>query len=149
MGSFIIYIGFFYLLLGFIFLFVPLIYLEIGRSRDLVISAISLLIGVSLIIKNKLYGNLSVSVFVLMTVLLFMFISQNFLFRWNQLTDKERDKLITVVEFKKNISKTLEAIKLGLGDFRNPINLAQTFRKKEKVNKKKWVRNDKNDSISS
>ena len=149
MGSFIICIGFFYILLGFIFLFVPLIYLEIGRSRDLFISAISLLIGVFLIIKNKVYGNLSVSVFILMTVLLVMFVSQIFIFRWNQLTDKEKDKLITFVEFKKNISKTLEAIKLGLKNFRNPINLAQTLRKKEKVNKKKWVRNDKNDSIKS
>ena len=149
MGSFVIYIGFFYILLGSIFLFVPLIYLEIGRSRDLLISAISLLIGVFLIIKNKVYGNLSVSVFILMTVLLVMFVSQIFIFRWNQLTDKEKDKLITFVEFKKNISKTLEAIKLGLKNFRNPINLAQTLRKKEKVNKKKWVRNDKNDSIKS
>ena len=40
-----------------------------------------------------------------------------FLFRWNQLTVKKKNKLTTFLVFKNNLSKILEAINLGVRNF--------------------------------
>ena len=52
-----------------------------------------------------------------------MYLVELFLFRWNQLTDKEQNKLTTFLEFKNNLSKILEAINLGVRNFAKPLNL--------------------------
>ena len=65
-----------------------------------------------------------------------------FLSRWNQLTDKEKNKLTTFLEFKNNLSKILEAINLGVGNFIKSFNFDKN---NQNLIKKKWVRNDKND----
>ena len=67
--------------------------------------------------------------------------------RWNQLTDKEKNKLTTFLEFKNNLSKILEAINLGVRNFAKPLNLFNLGSKNQITNPKKWVRNDKNDNI--
>ena len=66
--------------------------------------------------------------------------------RWNQLTDKEKNKLTTFLEFKNNFSKILEAINLGVNNFAKPLNLFN-FGSNKNTSPKKWVRNDKNDNI--
>ena len=76
-----------------------------------------------------------------------MYLVELFLFRWNQLTDKEQNKLTTFLEFKNNLSKILEAINLGLRNFTKPLNLFNFDRNSQKIIPKKWVRNDKNDNI--
>ena len=145
----IIYFGLFYLLLGGIFLLIPILYLELGRSKDLFIAALSLLTGVILVIKYKVFDNLYLAIQFLFIGLVVLFVAEIFLSRWNQLTDKEKSKLTTLIELKKNLSKISDAIILGLNNTKKPLNFLTFKRIKENINKKMWVRNDKNDSVES
>ncbi len=143
----IVYIGSFYILIGALFLIVPLIYLELGRSKDLIKAFFNLLLGFVLIIKNKTIDDSFFVIFLLLTVLVIFYLIEIFLFRWNQLTDKEKNKLTTFVEFKNNFSKILEAINLGVRNFAKPLNLFNFGSKNQNTSPRKWVRNDKNDNI--
>tara|TARA_B000000557_G_C20564684_1_gene354641 strand:- start:125 stop:574 length:450 start_codon:yes stop_codon:yes gene_type:complete len=143
------YLGSFYLVIGTIFLFVPLIYLELGRPKDLIKAFLNLSIGFILIVKNKTINESLFVIFLLITGLVFMYLVELFLFRWNQLTDKEKNKLTTFVEFKNNLSKILEAINLGVRNFTKPLNFFNFDSNNEKIESKKWVRNDKNDNIKT
>ena len=147
MDSSIFYLGSFYILIGTIFLLVPLIYLELGRPKDLIKAFLNLSVGFILIIKNRIINETFFVIFLLITVLVFMYLIELFLFRWNQLTDNEKNKLTTFLEFKNNISKILEAINLGFRNFTKPINFFNFNNNNEKIKSKKWVRNHKNDNI--
>ena len=149
MNSLIFYLGTFYILVGTIFLTVPIIYLELGKPKDLIKAFLNLSIGFILIIKNKIII-LNESIFIislLLTVLVSLYIIEISISRWNQLTDKEKEKLTTFLEFKNNLSKILEAIKLGSRNFTKPLNFFNVDSNKKKISPKKWVRNDKNDNI--
>ena len=139
--------GSFYILIGALFLIVPLIYLELGRPKDLIKAFLNLLVGFVLIIKNKTMDESFFVIFLLLTVLVIFYLIEIFLFRWNQLTDKEKNKLTTFVEFKNNFSKILEAFNLGVRNFAKPLNLFNFGSKNQNTSPKKWVRNDKNDNI--
>ena len=143
----IIYLGSFYIIIGTVFLLVPLIYLELGRPKDLIKSSLNLLIGFILIIKNKTVDESFLLIFLLFTVLIVLYLLELFSSRWNQLTDKEKNKLTTFLEFKNNLSKILEAINLGVTNFAKPLNLFNFGSNNQNKNPKKWVRNDKNDNI--
>ena len=147
MNSPIFYLGSFYILSGTIFLLIPLIYLELGRPKDLIKSFLNLSIGFIIIIKNTTINQSSFVIFLLLTLLVLMYLLELFLFRWNQLTDKEKNKLTTFQEFKNNLSKLLEAINLGFVNFTKPLNFFNFDSNNEKIKSKKWVRNDKNDNI--
>ena len=147
MNSSIIYLGSFYIAVGTIFLLVPLIYLELGRPKDLIKAFLNLSIGFILIIKNSTINQSLFLIFLLITVLVFMYLVELFIFRWNLLTDKEQNKLTTFLEFKNNLSKILEAINLGVENFKKLLNFFNFDSNNEKVKPKKWVRNDKNDNI--
>ena len=147
MNSLLVYLGIFYLLIGFVFLFVPILYLELGRPKDLIKSFLNLSIGIILIIKNKIIVESFFVISLLLTLLAVIYLIELFLFRWNQLTDKEKNKLATFVEFKNNLSKILEAINLGVKNFAKPLNLFNFDRNNKKINAKKWERNDKSDNI--
>ena len=149
MDSFIIYLGSFYLAVGTIFLFVPISYLELGRPKDLIKAFLNLLIGLVLIIKNQIIDELFFLILILLTLLVVFYLVELFLFRWNQLTDKEQNKLTTFLELKNNLSKILEAINLGVKNFTKPLNFFNFDSNNEKIKLKKWVRNDKNDNIKS
>ncbi|WP_245157391.1 hypothetical protein [Prochlorococcus marinus] len=139
--------GSFYILIGALFLIVPLFYLELGRPKDLIKAFLNLLVGFVLIIKNKTIDESFVVIFLLLTVLVIFYLIEIVLFRWNQLTDKEKNKLTTFVEFKNNFSKILEAINLGVRNFAKPLNLFNFGSKNQNTSPRKWVRNDKNDNI--
>ena len=143
----IFYLGFFYIFVGTTFLLVPLFYLELGRPKDLIKSCLNLLIGFILLIKNKTVDELFFLIFLLFTLLIVFYLLENFSSRWNQLTDKEKNKLTTFLQLKKNLSKILEAINLGVKNFTKPLNFLNFDSDNEKTNPKKWVRNDKNDNI--
>ena len=142
-----IYIGSFYILIGTIFLFVPIIYLELGRPKDLIKSFFNLLVGLMLIIKNKIIDESFFVILFLLTILIVLYVIELFLSRWNQLTDKEKNKLITFLEFKNNLSKILKAINLGVSDSKKTLNFLNFVSNNQKISQKKWVRNDKNDNI--
>ena len=145
MHNLIVYLGFFYIVIGTIFLLVPLIYLELGKSKDLIKAFFNLLIGFLLIIKNKTINESFFLIFLIFTLLVFLYLLELSSSRWNQLTDKEKNKLTTFLEFKNNLSKILEAINLGVKNFAKPINFFNFGGNNQNTSPKKWVRNDKND----
>ena len=147
MNSLIFYLGSFYIVVGTIFLFVPLIYLELGRPKDLIKSFLNLLIGFILIIKNKTIDQSFFLIFFFLTVIIVFYLAELFLYRWNQLTDKEKNKLTTFLEFKSNFSKILEAINLTVRNFVKHLNFFNLGSNNKNTSSKKWVRNDKNDNI--
>ena len=147
MNNLIIDLGFFYIAIGSIFLLVPIIYLEIGRPKDLIRSFLNLLTGYILIIRNKTIDESFFLILLLITLLVFIYVLELFLFRWYQLTDKEKKKLTTFLEFKNNLSKILEALNLGVRNFAKPLNFFNFGSNNPNVSPKKWVRNDKNDNI--
>jgi len=147
MNSLIFYLGTFYILVGIIFLTVPIIYLELGKPKDLIKAFLNLLIGLILIIKHKTLDESFFVIFLFLTVLVVFYLIELFLSRWYQLTDKEKKKLTTFLEFKKNLSKILEAINIGVSNFTKPLNFFSFASKNKNITPKKWVRNDKNDNI--
>ncbi len=149
MNNFIVYLGSLYLVVGTIFLLVPLIYLELGKPKDLIKAFLNLSLGFILIIKNKIINESFFVIFLLITLLVVLYLIELFLSRWNQLTDKEKNKLTTFLELKNNISKILEAINLGVSNFTKPLNLFNPDGKNQKISPKKWVRNENNDNIKA
>ena len=147
MNSLIFYLGTFYIVIGTIFLTVPIIYLELGKPKDLIKAFLNLLIGLILIIKNKTLDASFFLIFLFLTVLVIFYLVELFLYRWYQLTDKEKKKLITFLEFKNNLSKILEAINLGVGNFAKSLKFFNFGSNNQNHSSKKWVRNDKNDNI--
>ena len=147
MNSLIIYLGTFYILIGTIFLSVPIIYLELGKPKDLIKAFLNLLIGLILIIKNKTINESFYAIFLILTVLVIFYLVELFLSRWYQLTDIEKKKLTTFLEFKNNFSKILESINLGFGAFKKPSNFFNFGSNNKNSTQKKWVRNDKDDNI--
>ena len=147
MNSLIFYLGIFYIVIGTIFLSVPLIYLELGKPKDLIKAFLNLLIGLILIIKNKTLDELFFVIFLFLTVLVIFYLVELFLSRWYQLTDNEKKKLTTFLEFKNNFSKILEAINLGFANFTKPLKFFNFGSNNKNTTQKKWVRNDKNDNI--
>ena len=147
MNSLVLYLGTFYILIGTIFLTVPIIYLEIRKPKDLIKAFLNLLIGLILIIKNKTLDQSSFVIFLFLTVVIIFYLVELFLSRWYQLTDKEKKKLITFLEFKNNFLKILESINLVSGDFMKPPNFFNFGSNNKNTPQKKWVRNDKNDNI--
>ena len=147
MNSLIFYLGTFYILVGTIFLTVPIIYLELGKPKDLIKAFLNLLIGLILIIKNKTLDESFFVIFLFLTVLVIFYLVELFLSRWYQLTDNEKKKLTTFLELKKNLSKILEAINLGVRNLTKPLNFFNFGSDNKKITQKKWVRNDKNDNI--
>ena len=149
MSNLIVYLGYFYFVIGTIFLSIPLIYLELGRPKDLIKAFLNLFIGFILIIKNK---NIDESTFLILfslTILVALYVVELFLSRWNQLTNKEKNKLTTFLEFKNNLSKILESINIAVRKLPKPLNFFNFDKNNQKLNPKKWVRNDKNDKIKS
>ena len=147
MNTFVFYLGTFYIMIGFIFLSVPIIYLELGKPKDLIKAFLNLLIGFVLIMKNKTLDESFFVVLLFLTVLVIFYLIELFFYRWYQLTDIEKKKLITFLEFKKNFLKILEAIKLGFGNIRKLSNFFNFVSNNKNTTQKKWVRNGKNDNI--
>jgi len=147
MDSLIFYLGTFYILVGTIFLAVPIIYLELGKPKDLIKAFLNLLIGLILIIKNKTLDESFFVIFLFLTVLVTFYLVELFLTRWYQLSDNEKKKLITFLEFKNNLLKILESINLVFSAFTKLSNFFNFGSNNKNTTQKKWVRNDKNDNI--
>ncbi len=143
----VIYLSFLYLFFGIIFLLIPLIYIELGRPRDLIKAGLNLVIGMLLLLKKNVFEGVYSSILIVITTLFIFYLVEIFSIRWNQLTNQEKNKLKTIVEFKKNISTLKDAISLASKDFLNLNNILKFGRKNENLNKKKWVRNGENDNI--
>ena len=93
------YLSLLYFLFGIIFLLTPLIYIELGRPRDLIKAGLNLVIGMLLIFKYKIFDGLYSSILFVITILFIFYLVEIFTIRWNQLTNQEKNKLRTIVEF--------------------------------------------------
>ena len=122
-------------------------YIELSRPRDLIKAALNLVIGMLLLVKKNIFDNSYSLILSFISILFIFYLLEILSIRWNQLTNKEKNKLKTVVELKKNVSKIIEAIFLARNDFFNSINILKYGRNNENLNKKKWVRNTENDNI--
>ena len=149
MNSLIVYFGYFYIVIGTVFIVVPIIYLELGRPKDLIKAFLNLLIGFILIIKNKILDESFFGIFVLLTVLVVFYLIELFVSRWYQLTDNEKKKIFSFLEFKNNLSKILEAISLLVSNFTKPLKLFNFGGNNQNSTQKKWVRKDNNDNIKA
>ncbi len=147
MSSLIFFFGTFYIVIGIIFLSVPIFYLELGKPRDLIKAFFNLLIGLILILKNKTIDESFFVIFLFLTVLVIFYLGELFLSRWYQLTDNEKKKLTTYLEFKNNFSKILEAFNLVFVNFTKLSKFFNFGSNSKNTIQKKWVRNDKNDNI--
>ena len=125
----------------------PLIYIELGRPRDFIKGGLNLVIGMLLIFKQNSFNTLYSSIFTVITILLIFYVVEIFSIRWNQLTNQEKNKLKTTVEFKKNVSKFIKAISLARKDHLNLKDIFKFGTNNENLIKKKWVRKGKNDNI--
>ena len=83
---------------------IPLIYIELGRAKDFIKAGLNLVIGMILLFKNNFFDGVYSSILIFITILFIFYLVEVFSIRWNQLTNKEKNKLKTIVEFKKNIS---------------------------------------------
>ena len=128
-------------------MFIPLTYIELSRPRDLIKAGLNLVIGMLLLVKNNVFDNLYSLILIFITLLFIFYLVEIFSIRWNQLTNEEKNKLKTIVQFKENVSKMIEAIFLARSDFFNSIKILKYGRNNENLNKKKWVRNAENDNI--
>ena len=126
---------------------IPLIYIELGRPRDLIKAGLNLVIGMLLLLKKNVFAGVYSSILIVITSLFIFYLVEIFSIRWNQLTNQEKNKLKTIVEFKKNISILLDALLLARKDFLNLNNILKFGKNNENLNKKKWVRSSENDNI--
>ena len=149
MNILLIILGYVYIFVGLIFLFIPLVYLELGRPKDLFIGALNLFIGITFILKNKVFTSDLIGIFFLISLIVIINLQEICLSRWNLLTDKEKNDFLTFPELKKNILKIKEAIGLGMSKFNDSSKIFEFKQDNKNLDKKKWVRNDKNDKIKS
>ena len=142
----IIFIGFIYIFIGFISLFTSLLFIELGRPKDFIQSGLLILLGTLLIIYKNSF-NLKFSLFLSLNAMLvtFYFI-ENFLYRWNQLLDKEKFDIKSLSGFQRNFSIIYNIIKLDLKNIFLNNKMGNLF--KNTSIKKKWVRKQDNNNLS-
>ena len=145
----LVYLGYLYLGFGAVFLFLPLVYIRIGRPRDLIKAGLYLTIGLILIIKNNFFNHTSSLLIICLTILISFHVLEIFSFRWNLLTVQEKHESKTFEEFKKNVAILLKSISLIFIKLSETSDIFKFNKSNENTIKKKWVRDEKNDSILS
>ena len=145
----LVYLGFFYILIGVLILSISLLYIELGRPRDLIKAGLNFIIGMILIVNKSIINSLNFLLLIVFSILVSFYLIEIFTIRWNQLTDQEKIKLKTFLEFKKNLIKLIEAITLLGSQFLNFFSLNKFLRNNENLITKRWVRNEKNVKVLS
>ena len=138
----IIIIGFFYIILGFFSVLIPLLYIELGRPRDFIKAGIILILGIFLIIYKNIFTNLVSLIIFLNAVLMYFYIFENFSYRWNQLSEKEKFEIKSFNKLINNFSVILNIISSSLKNLF--LNIQINKKSEEKSIKKKWVRKNDN-----
>ena len=142
----IIFIGFLYLFIGCISLFTALLFIELGRPKDLIQSGLLILLGTFIFIYKSVF-NFKVSLILSLNAILIVFyFLENFLYRWNQLLDKEKFDIKSLSGFQRNFSIIYNIIKLDLKNIFLNNNMGNLF--KNTSIKKKWVRKQDNNNSS-
>jgi len=143
----IFFIAVLYLIIGFISLLTSLFFIELGRPKDLIKSGLILLLGIFLIIYKNLFTFKISLILTLNAVLILFYFIENFSFRWNQLLDKEKFDITSFSGFNKNFSIIYKIISVDFKKLLSNIKVFNIF--KNTSLKKKWVRKEDNNIISS
>ena len=142
----IIVIGIIYLIIGCISLFTALMFFELGRPKDIIKSGLIILLGTFLIIYKNIFTFKISFILTLNAVLINFYFFENFSFRWNQLSEKEKYDIKSLSGFKKNFSVIINIIRV---DFKDILYSKVKSLFKNTSIKKKWVRPKDNDDTSS
>ena len=142
----IVFIGILYLSIGFISLFTALLFIELGRPKDLIKSGLLILLGTFLIINKSLFKFEASLILSLNALLIGFYFIENFLYRWNQLLEKEKLDIKSFSGLKTNLSMIYKTITIDLINIFVNNKVRDIF--KNNSIKKKWVRKqDNNNSI--
>ena len=142
----VFFIGFLYLFIGCISLFTALLFIELERPKDLIQSGLLILLGMFLIIYKKEF-NIKISLILsLNAALISFYFLENFLYRWNQLLDKEKFDIKSFSGFKRNFLIIYRIIRFEFKNIFLNIKIRNFF-EKTSINKK-WVRKQDNNSSS-
>ncbi len=137
-------IGTIYLIFGFLSLLLALIFIELGRPRDLIKSGLIILLGIFLIIHQNSFSLSMTFLQTLNGILISLYIYEDFSCRWNQLLDKEKFEIKSFSGF---ISNTKIIVDIINGAFKNIFTQnTPEFSSKSNSKKKKWVRENSNNS---
>ena len=142
----VFFIGFLYLFIGFISLFTSLLFIELGRPKDLIQSGLLILLGTFLLIYQNVFSFNVYLILSLNAILVCFYFIENFLYRWNQLLDKEKFDIKSLSGFKRNFSIIYRIISLDIKNIFLNIKIGNIF--KNTSIKKKWVRKLDNNTLS-
>ena len=138
-------LGIIYIFTGFLFLLIPIIFIELGRPKDFIRAALILVIGLYCSFETRDFDN-TFKVFLLInTLLIAILVFDISLYRWNQLSDIEKEKMRTFSELKKNMFKFFTSINIA----KNKLNNFKMFNFKNNKVTKKWVRSMDSASITT
>ena len=107
-------IGFLYLFIGCISLFTALLFIELGRPKDLFKSGLLILLGTFIFIYKNVFNFKFSLILSLNAILISFYFIENFLYRWNQLLDKEKFDIKSLSGFKRNFSIIYRIIRVDL-----------------------------------
>ena len=139
-------IGVLYLFIGCISLLTALLFLELGRPKDLIQSGLLILLGTFLIIYKNIFTFKISLILILNFLLISFYFIENFLYRWNQLLEKEKFDIKSLSGFKRNFSIIYRIIRLDLKNIFLDNKIGNMF--KNTSIKKKWVRKQDNNNSS-
>ena len=142
----LVFFGIIYLVFGSISLIISLLFIELGRPKDLIKGGFLILLGIFLIIYKNIFSFKIAFILSLNALLICIYFIENFLYRWNQLIDKEKFDIKSLSGFQKNFSIIYNIIKLDLKNIFLNNNMGNLF--KNTSIKKKWVRKQDNNNLS-
>ena len=142
----IVFIGVIYLFIGCISLFTALLFIELERPKDLIKSGLLLLLGTFLILYKNIFTFKIGLILTLNSILISFYFVENFLYRWNQLLDKEKFDIKNLSGFRKNFSIIYKIVSFDLKNIFLNNKIKNIF--KNTAIKKKWVRKNDIDNNS-
>tara|TARA_B100000900_G_scaffold346504_1_gene311306 strand:- start:77 stop:625 length:549 start_codon:yes stop_codon:yes gene_type:complete len=141
----VVFFGVLYLVFGSISLLTALLFIELGRPKDLIKAGFLILLGIFLIIYKNIFSFKIAFILSLNASLICFYFIENFLYRWNQLLDKEKFDIKSLSGLKRNSSIIYKILSVDIKNIFFDHKIINLF--KNTSIKKKWVR--KQDNIST
>tara|TARA_Y100000589_G_C27136251_1_gene622672 strand:+ start:111 stop:665 length:555 start_codon:yes stop_codon:yes gene_type:complete len=134
----IVIFGSIYILLGVFSLLISLLFIELDRPKDLIKSGLMITLGIFFIIYKNSIAFSAYLILTLQSILLSFYIVENYLFRWNQLLEREKKEITSFKGFLTKSNLYLTIIKDGLKNLFLK-NSNKNILKNNSI-QKKWVR---------
>ena len=139
-----IFLGSLNIFFGISFLIVPIIFIEFARPRDYIKASLLLLIGIFLIVSLNNFKRENIVILISNSLLITILVIEIFTNRWNQLSEKEKQKLITLDAIKSKILDFMNTLKIIIEKISR--NFSRFNLSANKFSSKKWIRRDIKDS---